>query len=86
MKIEVLSWRKVDPEVAILDYVICVRHIRWAERFRSPCVEAYQGSCTVWRDAVTGQRCGTDLESLLAGKWWLITRGKLDHLKQTEGT
>lgn len=86
MKIETVSWWKVNPHLNdggtyYGEYGISVRHIRPFESWRSPCYKTYVGESTVWHNASTGERCDTLLEALLADQVWLIEDGKLNRLE-----
>jgi hypothetical protein len=37
-------------------------------------IKTFRGSCTVWHNAETGERPGTETESQLSEIWWKRTR------------
>lgn len=50
------------------DAIITIHHSTWFG-FGKPKVMRYRGSGTVWRNAETGERCGTFFEGYLSDVW-----------------
>lgn len=53
--------------------ITAIKRAGWPWNRRTITIE-YVGNCTVWRNAATGERAGTLLESDFCEYWWVMKR------------